>query len=799
MVSVNVFLWGRSGAGVPHVRKVLSVALVFGVLVSAVFADNDLLWEEPGYDGMAYNGQRFVSSSGDWLTMELEGYPVAELPSVINKGVRNVIVRHAVPSFKTSSGPNVLRLTGDLTVRICKWDGTGSRVVGTEAVKDFAYGQVRKFPLDLAGLEPGAYLLTAELPPHVFAQHIFNPTNTGTGVFGVQQLYGKNAMRLAVFDDTKPDELFGVGNCMVHCGGGAAWFGHDLGNCLEARDLKPVAVAHGSAFHNAIIGCRYREGNFIDRGGPKDVEGMNNPNKGMLDCYSPAGRAELKRRAEEAGKRLARKPGVYSVYLIGEQVHLNRGSICPTKYADDDFRAFCRARYGNDLAKANRAWNRKLASWDEVRQPIYQEGEMFAETGKVGAAANDWFAGSGRVGKDLVRYLNRPENLELGMDWYRWRAKGVKDVTLDFIRTAHKYDRTTLYGNSYCWPCFFQHLFMPVSRQADTIHLDLQYVCNGLKRTTGNDEQMLDCLEEAESIMKGKPIDGYEIYVQPDYPKEMVALQNWAMIAHGVNVPHVFAWKPYSDHGLKIFKDGPRAWENEKYAKFPMWFLMDTDGTKLPAYEGVKRSSEEIAAFHRKYNGLTLRRTRGRTAIYLSDETSMYIMLKTGDRPYDEKRLCLSRNRIVDRLRLNGARIEFLDDETVGAELRKRDYDAVVLPPTPRMAASSAKALAAFEKEGGKVIRLEDGWEDDFFAKHPEVVRSAWWENTEGEGDVEIVVRTQVKTGRRFVFVLNRHGATNGRLAGPDFKGAKLTDCLTGKAAPLEFALPEYGYRVFEM
>ena len=29
----------------------------------------------------------------------------------------------------------------------------------------------------------------------------------------------------------------------------------------------------------------------------------------------------------------------------------------------------------------------------------------------------------------------------------------------------------------------------------------------------------------------------------------------------------------------------------------PMWMLMDTDGTRLPVYDAVKRSSAEIAAF----------------------------------------------------------------------------------------------------------------------------------------------------------------------------------------------------------
>ena len=305
---------------------------------------------------------------------------------------------------------------------------------------------------------------------------------------------------------------------------------------------------------------------------------------------------------------------------------------------------------------------------------------------------------------------------------------------------------------------------------------------------------MIEILEMAESVMKGRPVIGWEIYVQPRYPGEMAALQNWAMAAHGVTVNMVFAWKPYADCGQHVFKGGPRAWER-KEGDCAMWFLIDTDGTRLPVYYGVKRSAEEIAAFHAKYDALSLKRTRGRTAIYVSDETSMYIMLKTGDEPYLEERLCHSRDRIASGLRLGGARIEYLDDETIG-ELVREDYDAVVLPPTPYITEESAAQLDAFEKAGGKVIRLDD-WTKDFFEKHPEIPRSAYWEADDEGADVEVVVRTQEGTGTRFVFMLNRGGETRGRLAGTDFTdGTAFTDALTGEAADNVFFLAPYCYRV---
>ena len=120
-----------------------------------------------------------------------------------------------------------------------------------------------------------------------------------------------------------------------------------------------------------------------------------------------------------------------------------------------------------------------------------------------------------------------------------------------------------------------------------------------------------------------------------------------------------------------------------------------------------------------------------------------------------------------------------------------------------------------FEKEGGKIIRLEDGWEEDFFTKHPEVARRAWWtseKDTLGETfptdigkdrtawykDVEVVVRNQKGTNRKFVFVLNRRDlAARGTLTGPDFpKGTTFVNALTGEKTGVTFDLPGYGYRI---
>ena len=768
------------------------------------------------------NGSRYMGAACDWISVRMEGFETWEMPSAVNSGKKSILIRREVDRIRDGHGKVItdVNLQGELVVKLYRWDGSDGRVIGRVAVTNrWNYHQDQRVTLDLSTLEPDGYVITAELPPFIGVYGYGVDTNhTGSGQFGIQQVTGRNVMRFGVFKDLSAcGGLFGVGNMMAHHG----WAnrGFSIKGLLEIkRDFNPVSVWLGDPFHNAILGAYSHEGGWIDQKPPaeraKNEEGLVNPIGGMLDVWSPAGKKELDRRAESTGKRLARQPMVISANLNGEANHLNRGSVCTSKYADADFRAFCRKRYGGDLEKANKAWNRSYASWEDVRQPIHIDVEISNDAAKAkGEASTDWFSNSGRVTGQLVRHLNDPKNVEMAMDWYRWRSKSTYEAQVRFVEIAHKYDRKTKYITNYCWPTLFQHLVTPSLRKMDGGGLDAQYICH-FPRTPGSDDQMLDGYEMVESVLKGKPVYAYETYVQPDWPKEAAALQNWALVAHGVSVNHLECWKAYADRGPSVFKNGPKAWTRPE-GQCMMLFCVDTDGTRLPPFYGIQRSAREIAAFHEKYNGNSLQRIRGRVAYYLSDETSMYIMLSTGDRPYDSRKLCTPRHVISSRLRLAGVRLEYLDDTTVVTELTKRDYDTVVMPPTPRMIPEAAAALARFEKEGGKIIRLEDGLEEDFFTKHPEVARRAWWKSekdTLGETfptdigkdkavwykDVEVVVRNQKGTNRKFVFVLNRRDlAARGTLTGPDFpKGTTFVNALTGEKTGVTFDLPGYGYRV---
>ena len=746
-----------------------------------------------------YNGMFFPGHPSTWISVRMEGYGVDELPAVYEgDGVRKIIVRHEVPDIKgalTHPSGCPFYLNGQMTATLMSWDASSRQVLGTRSLRQWRFGQEVCFDLDLKKVKAGAYVVLVDLPPDIRSEGIFNPTNTGSGVSGRSMLYGRNAMRIAIFPPTPPAKLFGVGNGMIF--EAEKFTGATLANTLAAKDLQPVLAGEGDLFHLAILGCpgMDREGVAVDRAGPSSIDKVNNPASGMLDIFTDSGRQILRDRAREIGLRLAKNAGVVAVKLSNEAPHFNRGALCPTAAADASFREFCRTRYNGDLSRANAIWKRTFRSWEEVRQPIYRTDEKAIV--KTGAAAYDWYANMGKIGPKLLAYLTAPENIEMAMDWYRWRTKSSIDLYADFVAEAHKYDKKTLYGNNYCWPNFFAHLTMPVWRRHDVAELDCQYLC-AFPRTHGRNSEMLEILEMTESVMKERPIIGREIYVQPHYPEEMVAMQNWAMVAHGVDVSLVFAWKPYSDYGAGVFKGGPRAWERPE-GSVPMYMLLDTDGTRLPCYEGVRRSAREIADFHARYDGQSLSRVQGGVAIYLSNETSMYTMLVTGDKPYNHDLLCHTRDRLAEGLRLGGVRIEYFDDETI-QEVSTPQFYAMIVPPSPRIAPEAAAAIAAYESRGGRVIRLNDGWPKDFFERYPFIVRNAYWMSEEREADVEVVVRHRQKTNTRFVFVLNRKGSsTRGKLAGQDFdRPVKFRDVLTGQSVGRSFELGSWGYRVLE-
>ena len=774
------------------------------------------------------------------VAVRMGAFPEGETPAFTQGAVVEVVVSNA-------SGRAI---SGEVALRVTRWDGevsVGMRPSGpvstmmtrlkaaspedADAKPAFwSPGEVRRFSLPTADLAPDGYVLMVEANGKALS---------APRTFGL-------------FAPYEPSKLFGIGNGMV-C---EYWPGRVLcgpTNAFEGHNLHPVAIGKADAFEAAIVGAPCEKSCGIDWPEKSGEPDINTPDGRHLHMFSPAGRAELKRRARKVGGQATRNPQWAAAKLMNEQIYLNRRDFCPDKWADADFRRFLQERYGGDLARLNEAWGTDLANWDEAVQPIS------ASSGGAGGPPaddgnNDWLSAMGNFTPESKAAIRR--NPAQSMDWFRWRAAAVNLVYTEYIAEAKKAGQglKILFGNNYPWPNFYPHVIWPQWRSHDVISLDLQYVC-GFPKTLGNNEEMIDILEAAESIAErfgDKPVWGREVYYQPRYPAEVAALQNWAMVAHGVDVTLVFAWKPFSDWGREIFRQGPRSWEKPKSP--PMWFIIDTDGTRLPAYEAVKRSAAEIAAFHAKVDARQLRRIPGETALFWSTETSVKIVHDTFDRPW-ETRLATDRTAITAGLRYRGARVEFFDDAMLG-ELTPERHPVCVVPPAPVVSDAALATLRSYAAKGGRLVLFAPfntldvnlrakgdakgaaGWKGDVrmvgdypgrYDAHPHepesyarwfdgfvrdagIPRSAWWENDatyeageerlspgEGRPVVEVVVRQHSQTGRRYAFVLNKGGAGSGRLCGPDFEGTTLVDALTGESVETHFILLAFGYRVLEM
>ena len=784
------------------------------------------------------NATPFGERTDHYLSLSVDGVPESDLPKFKHGyvGRKNIIVRN-------TSGRV---LSGTLRVFVDPWNKAGSTLVMKARCEEWMPREVKTVELDVSTLPPDGYVAIASLDPYVDADGVFDTTKTGWGICGWSQLPKRNGMRFCVFGKESPHDLFGVGNGMI--GHDGWWAGNTMENAVRGKSVHPVLLGEADPFKAAIIGApNIRDVGLGGGGGPDNPEANNPVAPNLVNVYSPAGKKLLRERAVAFGKEVADDPSVAGVKLDNEGFFVNRGKFCPDKWADADFRAWAFRRYGGDLARLNAAWKTAIADWKDVVQPI--SSVTNGTVTKTGGEALDWTASMGLMTKDAKKRLAQMPGCSL--DWFRWRAFSVIRLYRDFIRDAHTVDDKTLYGNNYPWPNYFTHIIWPQWRTHDVVMLDLQYVC-GFPRTLGTNEEMIDILEQAESVTRGeRPIWGREIYFQPSYPGEMAALQNWAMIAHGMKVPMTFAWRPYADYKREIFKTGVKSWQ--KGDAPPMWLLIDVDGTCVSGYAPNVRSTDEIMAFHRKYDGHSLRRITGDVALYLSTEESTYIMFETMDRPYssvDSK----NRTAIAAALRYGGARVEYFDDATLG-EVTPEKFPVLIASGEKVVSDEAVMRLKSYAERGGTLITFNDfnsldvnlnpkpnsgmaGWKGDvrhrtfkgksdckpyntaeydrtlaqFFADNPCIPRHAWWENEEprrdgeenmlpGEGRpiVEVVVREQAHTGQRFAFVLNKGGVGMGRLCGDDFENMKLEDALTGESVPPAFELPAFGYRILAL
>jgi hypothetical protein len=358
---------------------------------------------------------------------------------------------------------------------------------------------------------------------------------------------------------------------------------------------------------------------------------------------------------------------------------------------------------------------------------------------KEGAAATDWLAQTGTFSDVIVARMKA--NPGWAMDWLRWYGDSSIRMYLGFREHAKKFDSKTMYGTKLCWPAFWPQVFMPFVRGSDNGQLDIQYT-SGMPRSLGTPSEMMDSMEMTEATVPGKPIWGHEIYYQPQWPAEFIALQSWGLIAHGMTNDLTFAWHPYSDYGAVT---EPHAWE--KPDAHPMWFIVDTDGTKLPAYPVYVRAVQEVRDFHQKYDGLSLQRAATNVGFYVSPDTANFAIYESANKPWMSV-WQRTRNALIYGLRMAGVTVHYLDDTTLPAA--PGAYTSIIVPAAYSLNQAAAEKLASFAQAGGTVVLAGmTGAVDPWLNKYANVGGPAWAELNWQAPDYKPDAATVAFPGRR--------------------------------------------------
>ena len=668
----------------------------------------------------------FNVRSEEWLRLSIPGCDDAQLA--------RYRADDQAPRRLSVINDSRLPLTGTVTAQTGPWNAPKQQTVAIFKAKTLLPGAAKTFLLPALTV-PEAYVATLSLTDAGTtlvdgAEHFF-PSQPSGGEQSNGMVSARTAIRYAVTPATPPAQLFGIGNGMLQLGDGNYSSGYTLSDFAEARplaltssrghysdDIAYLTAAAGITSHVTYIDDTIGPFGRIDElVGPSNPAAANPAQEGLIDIFSPAGSALLRARADAVGRKFAADPSVASFQMSNEAPFLNVGSLCPSASADAAFRAWCKARYGT-LNGVNSHWKTSYTDWSQVEQIVSAHflNEVKNEPKRVGAAAIDWTAATGRMSPEIIQRM--VDNPGRAMDWMRWRTASSLQMYAGFRARAKQFDRKTLYSTNLCWPDFWPQMFMPFVRAMDVTMLDNQYT-SGLPKALGSPFEMMDGMEMAESADPSKPIWGIETYVQPQWPPEFVALQNWGLLAHGMTNNLVFGWKPYSDAGP--VKEA-RAWEKPDAPA--MWMLIDKDGTKLPVYYTYVRSLKEISDYHKRFDGFSIKRAPTDTALYVSNDTNEYVVMSTGNQPWGSPYQRV-RNNVTYLLRMSGIAADYVDDATLPAAPGR--FEKIIVPAACVLSQPAAEKLAAFAKAGGTIVLAGPcGLRDPWLTPYSSIGGPAW-------------------------------------------------------------------------
>ncbi len=696
--------------------------------IAVLKADSGKIWLDDVQIEAGNTASEFNICPAEFFELNFSNFDNHDLPKFISSKAKTAKL--------TLTNNSRVPLSGDGQIYMSSWNGAAK-----DLVKKINIGQekVYGFDIPLQKLTPDSYivyLLFKKGNKVLFhGKTYFYPKRRIGGLCSSGMMSSRGIIRFVMAPDYKPQNIFGVGNDMIfndNYFSGYSMADAEAGkkdgiSCSAVRRYNDDVIYVTAAAAVPTLATIIRS----DRCRPNQRKYANPADVKFLDIYNPEARKIMEERAVFAGKNFGKDPSVAATFINGECAYYSKGKICPTEYADMDFRKWCQKQYKN-LSELNSKWNTRYKSWDEVNQ-FFTPGKFAKNSQSNTAAEIDWKSNIRFFPKETIEKMTR--NGGKAMDWLRWRTSTSLELYSKFRNTARKYDKKTLYGENLAWPTFWPQVFMPLMRELDVIMLDFQYT-SGFRNALGNPMEMIEVMEMSESIEPKKPIWGVEVYVQPSFPPEYVDMQNWGLIAHGVTNNLIFAWKPYSDK-KRIKKK--QSWL-EKGAP-PMWYMIDIDGTELPQYKFYQKSIKKINQFNKKYNMLQTSRIKTDVAIYASHDTNEYFLLSTGNKPYNALWM-RARNTLVYLLRMNGITADFVDDISLPDSPGR--YKKLIIPPSYVISEAAAKKIASFAKQGGTVIFVGPSGLKDPWLKDYAVIGGAPWK----ELDWKIYNKSKKNPGR---------------------------------------------------
>ncbi len=244
-----------------------------------------------------------------------------------------------------------LPITGNVALHIRAWDAKDEKPLAVFHAEAISPGSSRAIAFDTAGLSPNAYLISLQLSqdgkinPDGYKD--FHPDRLVGGMISLGMLDSRMAARFAVVTKVPPTKLFGVGNATLPNWASDFWGGVSIKDFQEARELGLTCGRGG--LNDDVLYCAAAGGMpaypayLCDLDYCPEGESFANPvNKSNIDLFNPGGLALFQSRAESMGREFAANPMVYTYQMTNERVYLNSSTfLCPTSYADADFRRWC--------------------------------------------------------------------------------------------------------------------------------------------------------------------------------------------------------------------------------------------------------------------------------------------------------------------------------------------------------------------------------------------------------------------------------------------------------------------------